>query len=74
MVHFGQVCKKVSDLADTTTLNSLNYNVFTKNYPARSNIIPQTWPESDDCQLPSHRYIKTPKGGGFSPPLGVVKY
>lgn len=74
MGHFGQICKKVSDLADTTTLNSLNYNVFTKNYPSRSNIITQTWPGSDSCQLLPHRYIKTPEGGGFSPPSDMVKY
>ena len=71
MGHFGQVCKKVSDLADTTTLNSLNYNVFTKNYPSRSNIIPQTWPGSDSYQLHPHRYIKTPEGGRILPPSDI---
>ncbi len=69
MGHFSQVCKKVSDLAGATTLNSLNYNVFTKYYPARSNIIPQTWPASDDCQLHPHKYIKTPEGGRLTPTL-----
>jgi hypothetical protein len=71
MGHFGQVCKKVSDLAGVITLNSLNYNIFTKYYPYRSNIILQTWPASYDCQLPSHRYIKTPEGGRILPPSDI---
>ena len=47
----GQVCKKVSDLAEDKIHNQLIDNHLTKNKPAMSNIILQTWPKLHNIDL-----------------------
>jgi hypothetical protein len=47
----GQVCKKVSDLAEAQKRNRLGYRYLAVNKVARSNIILQTWPKLHHIDL-----------------------